>query len=331
VALATVLALTGAGAVRAAGSATGAALPRGGTVVARIPIPAGYGGIAVGERAVWAVSDRVSALTRIDPRGNFVAARITVKPVKPCPEFVCGEPAAGHGSLWLPRASDDTVWRVGTKTNAVVTKIRVGRQPTAAAVTSDAVWVANSRGPTVSRIDPATNRVVATVRLGPARAASDRLSLAVGEGAVWATVPELGAVVRIDPTTNRVSDTIKLSFITAGEPCGHIAADRDGVWASSAHCPNASNASVVTRIDPRMRRVEGTVTGFRVAIGLGLGFGSLWVADIERKTIDRVDPGTGRIVARLPVGGIPIRIGIGFGSVWVRDDSGRVLRITPQP
>jgi streptogramin lyase len=65
-------------------------------------------------------------------------------------------------------------------------------------------------------------------------------------------------------------------------------------------------------------------------IGLGLGFGSLWVADIDRKTIDRVNPRTGRIVARLRVGGIPIRLAIGFGSVWVRDDTGRVLRIAPQ-
>jgi hypothetical protein len=33
-------------------------------------------------------------------------------------------------------------------------------------------------------------------------------------------------------------------------------------------------------------------------IGLALGFGSLWVADIDRKTIDRINPRTGRMVAR---------------------------------
>ena len=67
-----------------------------------------------------------------------------------------------------------------------------------------------------------------------------------------------------------------------------------------------------------------------VPIGVALGFGSLWVADLDAKTVDRVNPRTGRIVARLRVGDHPVHLGAGFGSVWVRDDSGRVLRITPQ-
>jgi hypothetical protein len=68
-----------------------------------------------------------------------------------------------------------------------------------------------------------------------------------------------------------------------------------------------------------------------VPIGLAVGFGSLWVADLDSEVIDRVNERTGRIVGRLRVGGYPVRLGIGFGSVWVRDDTGRVLRITPQP
>ena len=72
------------------------------------------------------------------------------------------------------------------------------------------------------------------------------------------------------------------------------------------------------------------MTGFKAPIGLALGFGSVWVADLDAKAIARIDPSTGRIVARLPVGGLPIRLAVGFGSVWVRDDTGRVLRIEPQ-
>jgi hypothetical protein len=67
-----------------------------------------------------------------------------------------------------------------------------------------------------------------------------------------------------------------------------------------------------------------------VPIGVALGFGSLWVADLDAKTVDRVNPRTGRIVARLRVGDHPVHLGAGFGSVWVRDDSGRVLRIRPR-
>ena len=72
------------------------------------------------------------------------------------------------------------------------------------------------------------------------------------------------------------------------------------------------------------------MTGFKAPIGLALGFGSVWVADLDAKAIARIDPVTGRIVARLAVGGLPIRLAVGFGSVCVRDDTGRVLRIAPQ-
>jgi DNA-binding beta-propeller fold protein YncE len=126
--------------------------------------------------------------------------------------------------------------------------------------------------------------------------------------------------VRIDPTTNTITATIRLSE----RHCGFVAANARAVWVSGAGCSTA-----ITRIDPRSNKRNGAVTGEMSPIGLALGFGSLWVADIDRKTIDRVDPRTGHIVARLPVGGYPVRLGVGFGSVWVRDDTGRVLRIRP--
>jgi streptogramin lyase len=72
------------------------------------------------------------------------------------------------------------------------------------------------------------------------------------------------------------------------------------------------------------------VTGLLAPIGLGLGFGSVWAADLDAKAIDRVDPRTRRVIARLRVGGFPVRLAVGFGSVWVGDDTGRVLRIAPQ-
>ena len=318
-ALACAVAAAGAASATSSMSAPSKPLPRGGKVVARIAIPQGSGGFALGEGAVWAMSDDVSTLTRIDPRGNTVAAKITVKPVNFCPQYVCGEPAAGNGAVWVPRVSDNAVSRIDLSTNSVTETIHVGKYPTATAVTPGAVWVANAGGPSVSRIDPATNEVVATIRLGPARAASDRAAVTAGAGAIWASVSN--TVLRIDPATNAVTATIRLS----DEPCGFLAATARAVWASGASC-----ASGLTRIDPRTKRPAGKATGFLRPIGLGVGYGSLWVADIDRKTIDRVDLRTGRIVARLPVGGIPIRLAIGFGSVWVRVDTGRVLRIKPQ-
>src|SRR5437879_4047178 len=87
----------------ASGSAGTPVLPRGGKVIASVLIAKGYGGFALGEGAVWAMSDAVSTLTRIDPQRNAVAASIKVATVKACPDYVCGEPAVGNGAVWVPR------------------------------------------------------------------------------------------------------------------------------------------------------------------------------------------------------------------------------------
>jgi YVTN family beta-propeller protein len=300
-------------------------VPRVGKVVARISIPQGSGGLAVGEGAVWTMGDAVSALLRIDPHRNAVIARTKVKPIKACAPFpsACSDVAAAEGAVWVSHWSDDTVTRIAPQTNSVIARIPVGPQPNGIAVSPGAVGVANAGGPSVSRIDPATNKVVATIRVGPARACcSEYIQLTVGGGSVWVAVPNLASVVRIDPATNAVKATIHLS----GQPYGFLTADARTVWAAAAHA-----ASAVWRIDPRTNRSSAGVKGpLMTPIGLALGFGSLWVADLDAKTIDRVNVRTGRIVARLRVGGYPVRLAVGFGSVWVRDDTGRVLRIRPQ-
>jgi len=62
------------------------------------------------------------------------------------------------------------------------------------------------------------------------------------------------------------------------------------------------------------------VTGVLASsVGLGLGFGSVWVADIDLEAIERVDPRTGRVVARLPVGSGLVQLVAGFGAVLVSD------------
>jgi YVTN family beta-propeller protein len=333
-----VCAIAVVGAASASASAPSKVLPRGAKVVANIAIPPETGGMAVGEGAVWAMSWSASRLTRIDPVDNTVAARITVKPVKPCPPAPdpCGELAVGNGAVWVSLTTDGAVARIDPETNRVTATIPVGPEPGGLASSPGAIWVAHpgstvTDAPSVSRIDPATNQIVATIKVGPGTACcSDRMGVYFGGGAVWAAVPNLGAVVRIDPTTNKVTATIKLAFRRQGQPCGFVAAGKADVWVASAHCPASSGTGVVTRIDPRTNRTAETVTDFVAPIGLAVAFGSVWVADLDTKSIDRISPRSRRVVARLRVGGLPIRLAVGFGSLWVRDDSGRVLRIKPQ-
>jgi YVTN family beta-propeller protein len=294
------------------------AVPRGGELVARIPLgrgappPLGGGALTVGEGAVWAISTAESALMRIDPARNAVVARIKVAP----PEAT----AAGDGAVWLAYPSNDVVSRIDPATNKVTARIHVGPQPAGIALSRGAVWVANSGGPSVSRIDPGTNRVVATIRVGPRLACcAEHVSLTMAGGKLWVAVPNANEIVRIDPTTNDVVATLKLPY----SPCAFLAADRTSVWSAGGGC-----ADTVGRIDVRTKAVTAQVREPH-AVGLALAFGSVWAAVIDSSNVDQIDPHTGRVIGRLHVGGTPVRLAVGFGSIWVNDDNGRVLRIRP--
>src|SRR2546427_10344997 len=163
------------------------ARPRGGKLVAKVPIPAGTGAFAVGEGAVWSVSDTGPVLTRIDPDRNAVIASIKLNLDHACPAEPpgCGDAAAGNGAVWVTHLDDDTVSRIDPGTNAVTATIKVGSRPLSVTVSSGAVWVANGGGPSVSRIDPATNRVVGAIRLRPPHTATDPMSLSARHGGGW--------------------------------------------------------------------------------------------------------------------------------------------------
>jgi virginiamycin B lyase len=320
--------------VVAALSATGTpaknVLPHRAKIIAKIAIPAGTGGLAIGEGAVWTLSWSNWTLMRIDPHANAIETRLRIKPAHPCPPdpATCGGVAAGNGAVWVSMRTDNTVARIDPKTNRVTAMIPVGTEPDGIATSPGAVWVANHGGPSVSRIDPATNKVVATISVGPKTACcADHMVLAAAAGSVWVTVKNLASVVRINPATNTVTATIPLSSAPGRVGCDEMAVSRAVVWISGGQC-----ARSITRIDPRTNKPSGQVNGFITPIGVGLAFGSVWVADVDDHAVDRVDPRTRRIVGRLPVGqfGFPVLLRVGFGSVWVRDDSGNVLRIAPR-
>ena len=313
-----------AGVVEAHGSTSRrAARPGVGKVVARISIPPNSGALAVGEGAVWVTSDAVPILMRIDPGTNTVVAHIPIASKNLCTELPgsCGEAAAGNGALWIARVTDDSVLRIDPQDNSLAATIPVGPQPEGIATTPGAVWVVNKGGPSVSRIDPATNKVVATVRIGPVETCcSDHMAVAAGAGAVWVTLPSADSIVRIDPGTNAVVARVQLSQ----QPCAFLTAGEGTVWAAGGHC-----ASSVMRINARTNRPSGAVTETSAPVGVAVGFGSVWVADLDASQIVRINPNTERIVGRLQLRGTPVRLAVGFGSLWVRDDSGRVLRIKP--
>jgi YVTN family beta-propeller protein len=331
-ALACAIAVVGVVSVSASASAASKVIGPRAKVVAKIAIPEGTGGLTIGEGAVWALSWSKWTLMRIDPHKNVITARIKVKPTNSCPPSpdTCGQVAAGNGAVWVSMRTDNVVARVDPKTSRVTAKIAVGKEPDGIATSPGAVWVANhgdgTSGPSVSRIDPATNQVVATISVGPTTACcSDHMGVIPGAGSVWVTVPNGNALVRIDAATNAVTATIT-STKQEDEPCGGVAVSEAAVWVAGAHC-----GSVIRQIDPRTNRPTGRrVNGSVSPINIGLAFGSLWVSDLDARSILRIDPRTRHIIGILPVSGIPVLLTVGLGAVWVRDDTGHVLRIAPR-
>ena len=130
--------------------------------------------------------------------------------------------------------------------------------------------------------------------------------------------------MRIDASTNAVTATIT-STKQEDQPCGGVAVSEAAVWVAGAHC-----GSVIRQIDPRSNRPTGRINGSVSPINVGLAFGSLWVSDLDARSILRIDPRTRQIIGILPVSGIPVLLTVGLGAVWVRDDTGHVLRIAPR-
>jgi virginiamycin B lyase len=288
-------------------------LPAAGRVVARLRVPAEGGPLAVGEGAIWAMSDTTSTLLRIDPTRNAVVARIKI------PE---GEDAAaGDGAVWITHPQRDAVSRIDPRTNTVGATIHVPGRPSGVAVSPGAVWVADAAGPSVTRIDPSSDRIVATIPIGPGRlCCTDHMSLTAKGKAVWVALPAGKRIVRIDQQTNRVTAVVRLDFL----PCGFVAIAGGAVWSAGADC-----SDLVARIDARAMRQTAALTEPH-AVGIAPGYGSVWVAALQTGNVERIDPRTARVVARLHVGGFPVRLAVGFGSVWVNDDKGRLLRIQPR-
>ena len=236
-------------------------------LVASIPVPPQGGAFAVGEGAVWAMSDATSTLLRIDPVRNAVVARIHVS---------LGEAAAaGEGAVWLSHPDVNTVSRIDPKTNKVTATIHIPWQPSGVAVSPGAVWIADAGGPSVTRIDPATNRVVATIRVGPNReCCGHHMGVAAGSDAVWVANTAANKIVRVDPRTDKVVASIKLGHFI---PCGFIAADESAVWSAGAICSDG-----VVRIDPRAKKLTaelaephpvGVALAYRLPLGRRLRLG----------------------------------------------------------
>lgn len=84
-----------------------------------------------------------------------------------------------------------------------------------------------------------------------------------------------------------------------------------------AASPVALEGNSVVVIDPQTNAVvEEVPVGGRPS-GIALGFASVWVGNVDDKTLLRIDPDTREVVETIGLGAEPRAIAVGGGSVWV--------------
>lgn len=213
--------------------------PRQGKAVARIKMPYGAEGFALGKGTAWVADDR-NGVTRVDLASSKPVAEI---PTDIGPRRI----AVTSDAVWVTHVSFSVV-RIDPATNskvaAVATKVDgMPAIPLDVAATKSAVWVATNKG-SILRIDPATNHVVATIK-GLAGVSGINVAMGgiarvvVGEGGVWAVSQNVDSVARIDPASNRIVARIKV-----GAPIWDLAAGQGAVWVLHGQ------QGALARIDP---------------------------------------------------------------------------------
>jgi YVTN family beta-propeller protein len=134
--------------------------PRKGKVVRVIPVRIGHEAtfegpeqVVAGLRAVWVSHPGQDTVSRIDPRTNMVAARISL-PRNANPFNL----AVGAGSIWA--LGPKQLFRIDPKSDRVIASIRIGKHSgsdyhglRSVAVADGAVWVTDGDADTVDRID----------------------------------------------------------------------------------------------------------------------------------------------------------------------------------
>jgi DNA-binding beta-propeller fold protein YncE len=200
------------------------------------------------------------SLSRIDPSTSAVTAE------NPAPR--AGSVTTLDGSVWLTEYDLGQVWRLDPSTLEVEARIDVAPFPNPLVAAFGSVWSVSRTTCRVNRIDPATNTVIATVRLHAGL--DDCEAVAATGNAIWATDDFTNRLYRIDPATGDVT-----TF--------EIGATDKGIWAEGSEAADADTLYVrtaptqVSQIDPATGAVLARFEFGRNVMGLGLGFGSLWL------------------------------------------------------
>ena len=226
---------------------------------------------------------------------------------------------------WVADDHTGTVRRFNPTTGAPLGRpVHLGGRPIAVAAGYGRVWVADIGGNQVWELDPKTGAVVGS----PIPVPQGPVSLATGEGGVWVASLVSGTVSLIDPRSAQV-----LASGTLPDGAVRLAVGAGAVWVSG-------QTDSLTRVTPTP--VDGSLRWRTVDVGqgpfgVGIGDGSVWVANVKSGSVSRVDPASMRVTATYTVGGAgagvaanPEMVAVWHGRVWVADgQQGEVVALDP--
>jgi streptogramin lyase len=200
------------------------------SVVARIPLPALAGSIAVADRRVWVVTNPIhtsasttepSLLWSIDTaRNRFVGTPIPLSPMASAGGLVFAQ-----GSLWVTNDQHGRFGRldrIDPKTRRIIARIPIPNDPTSLVSANGSLWVGESDTGKVVRVDPKSGAIEGR----PISVGGALLTLAAGDGTIWVANNYSGRLAVIDARTARLIANRPLPGID------RIAASAKTVWAT---------------------------------------------------------------------------------------------------
>lgn len=266
-------------------------------------------GVAVGDGAVWAVTNGDGMLSRIDPATNTVTdtAETGVKP---------DSAVAGAGVVFVTSQTEGgKLLRFDVSSGVrLAASTDVGPKPEAMSLSEGILWVVISNANAIRQVDPRTGQPIgAMVPVG-----SEPIGIDVRDGRVWTANSGDGTV-----TMRRADGT--LETVPVGRNPRDVVEAFGFVWVV------LTDDDVVVRLDP----ATGDRVGPPITVGdaphkIAAGEGALWVTNSKDGTVSQINPLTSEAVATIKVQSQPLGIATGDGAVWVGNHgSGTVTRIDP--
>jgi hypothetical protein len=240
-----------------------------------------------------------------------------------------------RGSSATASSPNGAIAMIDPRSERVVSRIEVGRDPTLIAAGYGGVWVLNQSEGTVAHVDAHTATLVST--LHPDATVN---TLTLGAGGVWLAGPPRGVsapledskLERINPQTGSIDRTFDT---TTGATV--VAAGARALWSTGylgGHIRGAARSDAFTG---KMRRLDIGIYGDLVTAGDT----AVYYVGSLGKRVARVSAATGLLTnsmtlatnASLAAGVVPpdpTGVVLGGGSLWISESDGTVLRIDPR-